>query len=61
MKETYITIKFKIFLKMIEYVQLYIFKDGEDADNATHPLDMPFLDNLIEMRDKHIRSNKWNI
>jgi hypothetical protein len=24
-------------------------------------LDMPFLDNLIEMRDKHIRSNKWNI
>ena len=58
MKETYITIKFKTFLALIEYVQLYIYKDGEDADKATHPLDMPFLDHLIEMRDKHIRSNK---
>ena len=58
MKETYITIKFKIFIKMMEYVKWYIYKDGDDADSATHPLDMPFYDNLIDIRDEHIRSNK---
>ena len=43
--------------RMIEYMREYIFKltGDEHSDSATHPLDMPFLDYLIELRDKHRR------
>ena len=37
--------------RMIEYMREYIFKltGDEHSDRATHPLDMPFLDYLIEL------------
>ena len=56
MKETYIKIKFKTFLTMLEYVRWYIFKNNPDADKATNPIDIPFLDYLIELKDKHIKA-----
>ena len=62
MKETYwdshITIKFKTFLTMLEYVRWYIFKNNPDADKATNPLDMPFLDYIIKLKDEHIKESK---
>ena len=49
-----IPIKLKTMEALIEYVSKDIFKDGY-ADRATHPLEMPFLDYLIERRDKAIK------
>ena len=55
MKETYIKIKFKTFLTMLEYIRWYIFKNNPDADKATNPLDIPFLDHIVEHKNKHIK------
>ena len=43
--------------RMIEYMREYIFKltGDEHSDRATHPLDMPFLDYLIELKTNHRR------
>lgn len=43
--------------RMIEYMREYIFKltGDEHSDRATHPLDMPFLDYLIELKHEHRR------
>tara|TARA_Y100001938_G_scaffold42935_1_gene59219 strand:+ start:26828 stop:27010 length:183 start_codon:yes stop_codon:yes gene_type:complete len=46
--------------RMIEYMREYIFKltGDDDSDRATHPLDMPFLDYLIELRSEYRRKQK---
>ena len=43
--------------RMISYMREYIFEltGDEHSDSATHPLDMPFLDYLIELKSKHRR------
>jgi hypothetical protein len=43
--------------RMIEYMREYIFKltGDEHSDSATHPLDMPFLDYLIELKTEYRR------
>ena len=43
--------------RMIEYMREYIFKltGDEHSDRATHPLDMPFLDYLIELKTEYRR------
>ena len=43
--------------RMIEYMREYIFKltGDEHSDSATQPLDMPFLDYLIELKSEHRR------
>ena len=43
--------------RMIEYMREYIFKltGDEHSDRATHPLDMPFLDYLIELKAEYRR------
>ena len=44
--------------RMIEYMREYIFKLTGDkhSDSATHPLDMPFLDYLIELKTEYRRN-----
>ena len=41
---------------MIDYMREYIYKltGDEHSDSATHPFDVPFLDYLISVRDKHL-------
>ena len=57
MSEDTIQIKEVTLDRMIEYMREYIFKltGDEHSDSATHPLDMPFLDYLIELRNKNRR------
>ena len=42
---------------MISYMRelIYEYKD-EEADSATHPFEVGFLDYLISVRDKHINN-----
>ena len=57
MNEDTIQIKEVTLNRMIEYMSEYIFKltGDEHSDSATHPLDMPFLDYLIELKSEHRR------
>ena len=50
-----ISVKLVTFNKLIEYVENAIFKDDPDADSATHPFEMPFLDYIIELKSKAIK------
>jgi hypothetical protein len=57
MSKDMIQIKEVTLNRMIEYMREYIFKltGDEHSDSATHPLDMPFLDYLIELKTEYRR------
>ena len=57
MSKEMIQIKEVTLNRMIEYMREYIFKltGDEHSDSATHPLDMPFLDYLIELKSEYRR------
>ena len=57
-KDIIIPVKLVTFNRLIDYVSDAIFEGNPDADNATHPLDMPFLDYIIELKTKAIKEAK---
>ena len=53
-EDTLISVKLKTMEEIIYYVSKDIFRD-KYADRATHPLEMAFLDYLIELKDNAIK------
>ena len=49
-----ITIPFSAFKKLVKVFGEDLFRKSPDADRATEPLDMPFLDYMIELQSNHI-------
>jgi len=48
-----IEIPFTAFKKLVESFGEELFRWSPDADRATEPLDMPFLDYMVELKSKH--------
>jgi len=48
-----IEIPFVSFKKLVKAFGEELMKRSPDADRATEPLDMPFLDNMLELQLKH--------
>ena len=58
----YITIKFVSFKALVKAFAKNLFEKDPDADRATHPLEMSFLDHMIELEYNHEKkmNNKTN-
>jgi len=50
-----IEIPFTAFKKLVKSFGEELFRRSPDADRATEPLDMPFLDHMVELKSKHKR------
>ena len=48
-----IEIPFTAFEKLIKSFGEELFKRSPDADRATEPFDVPFLDHMLELKSKH--------
>ena len=48
-----IEIPFTAFEKLVESFGEELFKRSPDADRATEPFDVPFLDHMLELKSKH--------
>ena len=57
-KDIIVPVKLVTFNRLIDYVSNAIFEDNPDADTATHPFDMPFLDYIIELKTQAIKGAK---
>tara|TARA_R100000329_G_scaffold124160_2_gene102672 strand:+ start:219 stop:398 length:180 start_codon:yes stop_codon:yes gene_type:complete len=52
-KEDYITIKFETFKSLVDVLEKHIFDNDPDADLATHPFEIRFLDYMRELQYRH--------
>ena len=57
-KDIIIPVKLVTFNRLIDYVSDAIFKGNPDADNATHPLEISFLDYIIKLKTAAIKETK---
>ena len=48
-----IEIPFTAFEKLIKSFGEELFRRSPDADRATEPFDIPFLDHMLELKSKH--------
>ena len=48
-----IEIPFTAFEKLIKSFGEELFRRSPDADRATEPFDIPFLDYMLELKSKH--------
>ena len=55
-----ITIPFSAFKKLVKVFGEDLFRKSPDADRATEPLDMPFLDHMLELQLNHTNKGDKN-
>ena len=60
MSKDNITIPFSSFKKLVKSFGEELLKRSPDADRATEPLDMPFLDHMLELQFNHINKGDKN-
>ena len=48
-----IKIPFTAFERLVESFGEELFRRSPDADSATEPFDVPFLDHMLELKSKH--------
>ena len=58
MSDDTIKIPFTAFKKLVKSFGEELFKRSPDADRATEPLDVPFLDHMLELQHNHIKKKE---
>ena len=58
MEKDTIEIPFTAFKKLVKSFGEELFKRSPDADRATEPFDVPFLDHMLELQHNHNKESE---
>ena len=54
MSQDKITIPYSAFTKLVSEFAKEMYKRNPDADRATEPIDVPFLDHMLDLQFQHL-------